>query len=325
MKKFYKKCSTFLGTWTGSIIAVLLVTSFVAQTFLIPSGSMKYTQLIGDFLIGKKFAYGVPTPRLPMLNYPMLPDFFGNGHLIEGERPQRGDIVIFLYPKDNQTHYVKRCVAVGGDELIYVDKKLFIHFHEGDSYIKAAYKADKIVSMQGKLWVENPYMDTYPGIGYREEGGNIFQYLLQYLVHGKKIDMQALYVDSLNTARYEIKGKTVNALYTKVAKDHYYMIGDNRENSNDSRFWGAVPYRNIIAKPWFVLFSMEHRSYETMLYGDEKGSSRDHYGLKLVCKDAPLESPVCEERWSSQHFHIRWERLGRSVEWLQKQDFLKEI
>ncbi len=324
MKQLYNKFTTFLGTWTGSIITVLILTSFVAQTFIIPSGSMKYSLLIGDFLIGKKFAYGTPTPRLPMINTPMLPDIFGNGHLVEGDKPKREDIVIFLYPKDNTTHYVKRCVAVGGDELLYVDKKLFIHFYEGDTYINAHYPQNKIVKMRDKLWVENPYMDKYSGIGYRSEGGSIFETLLQYVAYGKKIDMKPVYIDDLNTPRYEIKGQKINALYTKVASGHYYMVGDNRENSNDSRFWGAVPYKNVIAKPWFVLFSMEHRSYETMLHGDAKGSGKDHYGLGLVCKNVALESKTCEELWSKQRFHIRWERLGRSVEWLQNQDFLKE-
>jgi len=70
---------------------------------------------------------------------------------------------------------------------------------------------------------------------------------------------------------------------------------------------------------------MEHRSYEQMLKGDKKGSGRDHYGLKRICKEAPLTSKTCEERWDAQRFHIRWERLGRSVFWLQRQDFLKDV
>jgi len=324
LKQFYRKFITFLGTWTGTIIAILIVTTFVAQSFIIPSGSMKYSLLIGDMLIGQKFAYGTPTPRLPMINLPMLPDLFGNAHLIEGSKPKREDIVIFLYPKDNITHYVKRCVAVGGDELIYVDRKLLIHFYEGDAYIKAHYPQDKIVKLEDKLWAENPYMSKYPGIGYRSEDGSLFEMLLQYVARDMKIDMKPMYIDGLDAPSYMIKGERINALYTKVAKDHYYMIGDNRENSNDSRFWGAVPYRNVIAKPWFVLFSMEHRSYGQMLKGNEKGSGRDHYGLKCICKEAPLKSKICEERWDAQRFHIRWERLGRSVSWLQRQDFLKK-
>jgi len=76
LKQLYKKFTTFLGTWTGSIVTVLIVTTFMAQSFIIPSGSMKYSLLIGDMLIGQKFAYGTPTPRLPMINLPMLPGFF---------------------------------------------------------------------------------------------------------------------------------------------------------------------------------------------------------------------------------------------------------
>ncbi len=324
MKKYYKKFTTFLGTWTGTIITVLLFTSFVAQNFIIPSGSMKDSLLIGDMLIGKKFAYGTPTPRLPMINLPMLPDFFGNGHLIEGDKPKREDIVIFLYPKDNTTHYVKRCVAVGGDELVYVDKKLYIHFHEGDAYIKKHYPQNKITQFKGKLWVKNPYMSKYRGIGYRQERGSIYETLLQYVAYGKKIAMKPVYIESLDAPSYEIKGQKINALYTKVSPEHYYMMGDNRENSNDSRFWGEVPYKNVIAQPWFVLFSMEHRSYESVLKGDENGNGQDHTELRRVCNDIALESNECKALWSSQRFHIRWHRLLRSVEWLQKQDFLKE-
>ena len=323
MKQLYKKIKTFLGTWTGSILVAIIITSFVAQIFIIPSGSMKYSLLIGDVVIGKKFSYGMPTPRLPIINLPILPDFFNNGHLIEGDKPKREDIVIFLYPKDNTKNYVKRCVAIGGDEIIYIDKKLYIHFHEGDEYINTHYPQNKIVKIRGKLWVENPYMQKYPGIGYRSSGRTIFELLLQYVAYGKKIDMKPIYIDGLDSPIYELNGKKINALYTKVADEHYYMIGDNRENSNDSRFWGSVPYNNIIGKPWFVLFSMEHRSYDIMLNGDAKGSGKDHYGLRLVCKDLPLNSKECKEAWSNQRFHIRWERLGRSTEWLQKQDFLK--
>ena len=324
MKKYYKKFTTFLGTWTGSIITVLILTSFIAQSFIIPSGSMKDSLLIGDMLIGKKFAYGTPTPRLPMINLPMLPDLFGNGHLIEGDKPKREDIVIFLYPKDNTTHYVKRCVAVGGDELVYVDKKLYIHFHEGDAYIKKHYSPNQMTKFKGKLWVENPYMSKYPGIGYRQERGSIFEHLLQYIAYGKEVDMKPVYIEGLYRHIYEIKGQKINALYTKVASGHYYMIGDNRENSNDSRFWGGVPYKNVIAKPWFVLLSMEHRSYESVLKGDENGNGQDHTELRRVCNDIALDSNECKALWSSQRFHIRWHRLLRSVEWLQKQDFLKE-
>ena len=91
LAKLYKFCSS----WTGTFIIVFIVIFFIAQAFVIPSGSMKNTLLVGDFLFAKKFVYGIPTPHIPWLEIPVLPDFNNNGHLIEGNRPKRGEIVIF--------------------------------------------------------------------------------------------------------------------------------------------------------------------------------------------------------------------------------------
>ena len=91
----FKKFYNWSSSWTGTIIIVLVIMSFIAQAFVIPSGSMKNTLLIGDMLFVKKFTYGLPIPRIPWLEIKMLPDFNDNGHLIEGDRPKRGDIVVF--------------------------------------------------------------------------------------------------------------------------------------------------------------------------------------------------------------------------------------
>ncbi|RRS32635.1 MAG: signal peptidase [Epsilonproteobacteria bacterium (ex Lamellibrachia satsuma)] len=314
MKKFLSASYRFSSSWTGTIIIVLFLIFFVAQSFVIPSGSMKRTQLIGDFLFAKKYSYGIPIPHLPWLEIPLLPDFNGNGHLIEGPRPKREDIVIFRYPKNPKIHYVKRCVAVGGDELIYVNKRLLIHFHEGDAYIKNNYPKEKIVSLRGKLWVENPYMDKYPGIQYVPEGSNIFEVLLQYYAYNKEINMIPVMIDELNAPVYGMGGKEINALYTKVEADHYYMIGDNRDNSNDSRFWGSVPYKLIVGKPWLIYMSLEHRSYDRVFKGGQYGSGKDHAGLKRVCGDVAIDSKECESLWDRQRYTVRWGRVGRRIE-----------
>ncbi|AKF24824.1 signal peptidase [Sulfurovum lithotrophicum] len=315
MKKVLSSAYKFSSSWTGTIIIVLFLIFFVAQSFVIPSGSMKRTLLIGDFLFAKKFSYGIATPHLPWLEIPLLPDFNGNGHLIEGPKPQREDIVIFRYPKNEKIHYVKRCVAVGGDELIYADKKLLIHFHEGDAYIKKNYPQEKIKQLRGKLWVENPYMDKYPGIQYQPEGMNIFEALLQYYTYNKEIDMTPIMVDGLDSMVYEIGNNTINALYKKVEPDHFYMIGDNRDNSNDSRFWGSVPYRLIVGKPWLIYMSLEHRSYDQVLNGH--GGGRDHAGLKRVCGNIAIDSKECEALWNKQRFTVRWGRVGRLIDSIQ--------
>ncbi len=321
MKKFLSRLYHFSGTWTGTIIIVLFIIFFIAQSFVIPSGSMKRTLLIGDFLFAKKYSYGTPIPHLPWLEVPLMPDIFDNGHLIEGDKPKREDIVIFRFPDNNKIHYVKRCVAIGGDELIYLDKKLMIHFREGDNYIKANYPKEKIISLRDKLWVVNPYMQKYAGIGYLPEGGNIFESLLQYYAYDKKVDMSPIYLRGFEAPIYTINGRSVNALYKKVEKDNYYMIGDNRDNSNDSRFWGSVPYNLIVGKPWLIYFSIETRSYEKMLKGDDEfGSGRDNRGLKRICGDVAIESTECQELWNKERYSVRWGRIGRQIESLQLEE-----
>ncbi len=311
MKKFKKFLSAFIyfaGTWTGTIIIVLFLIFFVAQSFVIPSGSMKRTQLIGDFLFAKKYSYGIPIPHLPWLEVPLLPDFNDNGHLIEGPRPKREDIVIFRNPQTPKIHYVKRCVAVGGDELLFGNKKLYIHFHDmkDEASIKKSYPDAKIVTLKDKLWVENPYMSKYPGIQYVPEyNGNSFELMARSYQANGNIDMIPVRVDEL--------GK--NLFYTKVESEHFYMIGDNRDNSNDSRFWGAVPYKNIVGKPWLIYMSFEFRSYDQV--HDGIGGGRDHDKLSRICPDIDISSEACETLWNKQRYTIRWGRVGRRVDSIQ--------
>jgi len=251
MKKFLSKFYAFSNSWTGTIIIVLFVIFFVAQAFVIPSGSMKRTLLIGDHLFVKKFSYGIPTPHLPWLEIPVLPDFNGNGHLINGARPQRGDIVVFRYPKDEKIHYVKRCIATEGDEILYQDKHLYIHFSEGNAYIEKTYPAEKIKNFGGKLWVLNPYKEQFLGIQY-DDTVDLFEQMSLHL-SVNQLSMKPALINDLPLK----EGYKFNAFYTKVEKDHFYMVGDNRDHSNDSRFWGSVPYANIVGKPWFVYFSWD--------------------------------------------------------------------
>ena len=317
MKNKLKKLHQFSTSWTGTIIIVLLLIFFVAQSFVIPSGSMKRTLLIGDFLFAKKFSYGVTIPEIPIIGLKVLPDFRGNGHLIEGDRPKRGDIVIFYVPTNKKDHFVKRCVAVGGDEILYYDKHLLIHFHEGDEYIKKHYPSSKIVKAMGKLWIDNPYKDKFPGIQYKPEyDGNSFLLMQQYLLTNHKIDMQPVYVQDLDAPISNLSPVPINAFYKKVSPDNFYMIGDNRDNSDDSRFWGEVPYSLIIGKPWFTYFSIEYRSYERVAKGGI-GVGRDHQALKAVCGDIDLLSKECEKKWNKYRFTIRWNRMFKNIDKMQ--------
>jgi signal peptidase I len=224
-----KKIYNWSSSWTGTIIIVLGIIFFVAQAFVIPSGSMKNTLLIGDMLFVKKFAYGIPTPRIPWLEIKVLPDFNGNGHLIEGERPKRGDIVVFRYPKNESIHYVKRAVATAGDLVAIKDKHLLLHPKEGNEFVKANYPKENIVEVGDKLWVMEPYSKDHPGI---HNDDNIVD-------------------NGLNPK------ELFNMMPIVVPEDETFMMGDNRDHSNDSRFWGTVNYKYIVGTPWFIYFSWD--------------------------------------------------------------------
>lgn len=224
-----KKLYHWSSSWTGTVVIVLGIIFFVAQAFVIPSGSMKNSLLIGDMLFVKKFAYGIPTPRLPWLEWKVLPDFNENGHLIEGDKPQRGDIVVFRYPHNEKIHYVKRCVATAGDILFLQNKNLYIHFQEGNNYILENFEDYNIARVGDKLYVENPYKKEHPGIHNDET------------------------VQKTNTPHRAI----FDTIPMQVPEGEFFMMGDNRDHSNDSRFWGTVAYKFIVGTPWFIYFSWD--------------------------------------------------------------------
>ncbi|CZE48374.1 signal peptidase I [Campylobacter geochelonis] len=250
MKKIFSKIYDFSSSWTGTIIIVLFVIFFVAQAFVIPSGSMKNTLLVGDFLFVKKFSYGIPTPHIPWLEVPVAPDFDGDGHILKGDMPRRGDIVVFRYPPDPKLHFVKRNFAVGGDEVIFTSKSMYLRPHEGDKYIDENYDKKDIVILNGVKFVKEPY--KFKGIHYSDKI-DILPTTIRALESGK-FSMQPMYVKELPQL---YSGLDFNAYYKKVPNGEFFMIGDNRDDSNDSRFWGSVPYKFIVGKPWFIYFSWD--------------------------------------------------------------------
>ncbi|MDT8339392.1 MAG: signal peptidase I [Sulfurimonas sp.] len=227
MKEILHRTYKFSNSWTGTIIIVLFVIFFIAQAFKIPSGSMKDSLLIGDHLFAKKFAYGVSMPHIPFLEVSIIP-WSDKLRLIDGDTPERGDIVIFRPPHNTKQHFVKRCVALPGDELFVADKNLYLHHREGDEWIEKNFDENDIVVFAEKLWVKNPYMKKHPGIH-----------------HDEKILINGQYPMPI-----------FNFAPIRVDEDHYFMMGDNRDHSNDSRFWGSVPYENIEGTPWFIYFSI---------------------------------------------------------------------
>lgn len=217
-KKMYKgKIREFLDTIIFAVIASIIIRIFVVEAYAIPSGSMKDTFMIGDKLLANKFIYGVRTPdRIPLIDL-KIP----NVKLPGLRDPKQGDIVIFKYPKDNKTNYVKRCIALPGQK---------VEIKNGDVYID-----DKIEGQ--KKFIKREYD---PGEG---------QYCLYYEItmnDGTKYIIR--HYDNKYTM-YQNWGPVT------VPDNHYFMMGDNRDNSLDSRSWGYVPYENILGKPMIIFWS----------------------------------------------------------------------
>lgn len=259
MKNLFFKLHRFSNSWTGTVVIVLFFIFFVAQAFVIPSGSMQNTLLVGDHLFVKKFSYGVATPHIPWIEVPVWFES-DDGHIIDGDRPKRGDIVVFRYPNEPKTYFVKRNFAVGGDEVIFAPKVMFLRPHEGDEFIDKNYPKDKIVTLMNKKFVKNPY-DHFKGVHYSSNGK-------KDNFGGRDLDTFDMAINAYNNRNFSMEPVMVaelpgvgslsfNAFYAKVKDDEFFMAGDNRENSYDSRFWGSVPYKFIIGKPWFIYFSWD--------------------------------------------------------------------
>ena len=208
--------------WTAGLFPVILVVfvlrSFLFEPFKIPSGSMIPTLLIGDLILVNKFTYGI---RLPVVNT----------KITEGNAPQRGDVMVFRYPPQPSVDYIKRVVGVPGDEVAYLNKRLTINGKEvpttaqpdffDESTMRYFKQFEEVLGEKPHRVLNNPDAPAFV------QGAANFPYR--------------------DNCRYSVEG-----VVCKVPQGHYFMMGDNRDNSLDSRYWGFVPDQNIVGKAFFV-------------------------------------------------------------------------
>ncbi len=208
--------------WTAGlfpvILAVFVLRSFLFEPFKIPSGSMIPTLRVGDLILVNKFHYGV---RLPVINT----------KVIANNEPQRGDVMVFRYPPQPNLDYIKRVIGVPGDEVAYLNKVLTVNgqvvekrnqpeFFDADGMRYARQFEETLGSKTYRILNEDDRPAFIPGV-------TDFPFKDQ--------------------CRYSAEGVTC-----KVPEGHYFMMGDNRDNSLDSRYWGFVPEGNIVGKAFLV-------------------------------------------------------------------------
>jgi signal peptidase I len=208
--------------WTAGlfpvILAVFVLRSFLFEPFKIPSGSMIPTLLVGDLILVNKFTYGL---RLPVVNT----------KLTEGTPPKRGDVMVFRYPPKPSLDYIKRVVGLPGDEVAYLNKRLTINgvpvpenrlpdYFDRDAMRYFKQFEEKLGDHTHRLLNDDERPAFVPGVEdfpFREN------------------------------CRYSVEG-----VVCKVPRGMYFMMGDNRDNSLDSRYWGFVPDKNIVGKAFLI-------------------------------------------------------------------------
>ena len=210
--------------WTAGLFPVILVVfllrSFLFEPFKIPSGSMMPTLLTGDLILVNKFTYGL---RLPVINT----------KLTEGKAPARGDVMVFRYPPKPSLDYIKRVVGVPGDEVAYLNKKLTIN---GQPVTKDAIPDyfDEETMRYLKQYTEKLGDKTHKLLNDDSRRAGISE-------------VEVMAFPNQENCRYSVEG-----VVCKVPAGHYFMMGDNRDNSLDSRYWGFVPDKNIVGRAFFV-------------------------------------------------------------------------
>jgi len=204
------------------ILAVFFIRSFLAEPFKIPSGSMIPTLQVGDFILVNKFTYGI---RLPVINR----------KLIQINDPQRGDVMVFRYPENPSLDYIKRVIALPGDTVEYRNKRLWINGVEQPQQANGDYN----------------YVETGLNFVHTEKRiESLGEHEHAILVNPER---PTLRLDAVA----EFRGRE-NCIYDdemvrcKVPDGHYFMMGDNRDNSRDSRYWGFVPDHQIVGKAFFI-------------------------------------------------------------------------
>lgn len=224
LKKYARK--PWYVEYTADIFPVILlmfiIRSFLWEPFRIPSGSMLPTLQPGDFILVNKYDYGI---RLPVIDK----------KIISIGEPKSGDVVVFRYPMDPSIDYIKRVIGVPGDTVEYRNKVLYIN------------------GVEQKQINVGPYVDPESLMTLDERKENLKGYEHEILIDKHRPD----YVPLAWMLRTELTcSYSETGFVCKVPQGKYLVMGDNRDNSQDSRYWGFMPEENLVGRAMFIWFNL---------------------------------------------------------------------
>lgn len=291
------------AVWALSVVTI--VNGLFLASFTVPTGSMEGTVLPGDYVFVNKFIYGPSTPQIiPFLNIPLpyykLPPFSG---------PDQGDVIVFVFPGNrdqvkasNFEYYLKRCVAVAGDTLQIVNQKVIVN---GKEFPLPKHAQFRNLSAQDRAAeVEATRYQTFPpGRGFtRDNWGplripkegdvlslsreNILEWSTFIRREGHDVDVSRMLIDGKPATQYVVE------------RDYVFGMGDNRDNSLDSRFWGFIPKHDVVGTPMMVYWSWPVESAKTITVQRPDGLYEVH-----------REPTSLSEKLAN----VRWSRLGTII------------
>ena len=204
------------------ILVVFVLRSFIVEPFKIPSGSMIPTLLVGDFILVNKYQFGI---RLPIVNK----------KIVDVANPARGDVMVFRYPEDPSLDYIKRVVGVPGDVVTYRDKRISVNG------VAAPVRRLSDYLHRERMQFSSRYAENLGGVE-----------------HEILIDEDAPAMVPMSRAFPYSADCIYNSdgFECKIPPGHYFVMGDNRDNSADSRVWGFVPDENIVGKAFFIWLNL---------------------------------------------------------------------
>jgi signal peptidase I len=215
----------YSGSFFPVIALVFFLRSFLYEPFKIPSSSMVPTLLVGDLILVNKYTYGI---RLPVLNQ----------KVIQINNPQRGDVMVFKYPMDMTQDYIKRVIGVPGDKITYENKRLTVNGKAVEYTPLDDYLDDE------RLLYIKQYQENLTGVAHKilnnEQAATLNLGDVKNFPHSEN-------------CTYKYEGFTC-----VVPEGNYFMMGDNRDNSADSRYWGFVPDKNIVGKAIVVWMNLSN-------------------------------------------------------------------
>ncbi|HZW12755.1 MAG TPA: signal peptidase I [Noviherbaspirillum sp.] len=212
----------YSGSFFPVIALVFFLRSFLYEPFKIPSSSMVPTLVIGDLILVNKFTYGI---RLPIINK----------KIVDINEPQRGDVMVFKYPKDPSLDYIKRVIGVPGDKIVFKNKRLTIN---GKA---ASYEPLPDYLDEEHLTYSKQYVESFGSVSHK-------------ILNDERAPSYIQNPDPF--PNHELCSYNAEGFSCTVPSGHYFMMGDNRDNSLDSRYWGFVPDKNIVGKAFFVWMNL---------------------------------------------------------------------